>query len=134
MKQYWVVLDKKQMTILEKNYYRGWQSGEHLTKFALRIDKEQLQLDADGVVISNANKIIHYMNQIWDCNIFSQDTMKTWGQQTAGLRTYGNPVIYFNNKIGGIELYEAAAGNKSGENASVKQRQCKNYQRRSSQP
>ena len=97
-------LDEKQITILKENYYRGCQSGEHLTKFALGIDKEQLQLNSDGIVISNADKGIHYMNQIWDCNIFSQETMKTWGQQAAGLRTYGNAVIYFNNKIAGIEL------------------------------
>ena len=32
------------------------------------------------------------------------------------MRTYGNAVIYFNNEIAGIELYEAATGNTSGQN------------------
>ena len=42
--------------------------------------------------------------------------MTTWGQKAAGLRTYGNAVIDFNNKIAGIELDESATGNKSGTN------------------
>ena len=42
--------------------------------------------------------------------------MTTWGQRAAGLRTYGNAVTYFNNKIAGIELYKVATGNTSGQN------------------
>ena len=56
-------------------------------------------------------------NRIWDCNIFLQETTKTWGQRAAGWKTYDNAVTCFNNKITGIELYEAATGNKSGQNS-----------------
>ena len=73
-------------------------------------------MDADSVVISNVDKGIHYMNKIWDCNIFSQETMTTWGPQAAGLKSYGNAVTYLKNTIAGIELYEAATGNTSGKN------------------
>ena len=81
LKQHWVFLDKNQITKLKENYFRGWQSGEHLTKLTLMLDKEQLQLNSDGVVISDADKNIHYMNQIWDCDIFLQETVTTWGQK-----------------------------------------------------
>ena len=54
LKQHWVFSDEKQITILKENYFRGWQSGEHLTKFSIRLDKEQLQLNSDGIVISDA--------------------------------------------------------------------------------
>ena len=75
-----------------------------------------MKLDADAVIISNIDKGTHYMNQIWNCNIFLQEMMTIWGQRAAGLRTYGNAVTYFNNKIAGIELYKVATGNTSGQN------------------
>lgn len=56
------------------------------------------------------------MSQIWDCNIFSQEMMPTWGQWGAALKTYGHAVTYFNDKTMGIKQYEASSGNMLGQN------------------
>ena len=56
------------------------------------------------------------MLQIWESNLFTQDMMTEWTERAPADKLYGNAVSFFNGKIAGIEVHEAAIGNTSGQN------------------
>ena len=83
------------------------------------MDLEQTKLRDDGGIISDVDKCTHYMLQIWDWNIFTQEMMTEWSQKAPIDKTYGNAVTFFNGKMKGIDLYETASGNTLGENGFI---------------
>ena len=74
---------------------------------------EQAKLRLDGLVISNVDKLQHYMLQMWNCNLFDQLTMTEWTIKPNNERIYENAVLFFNQKTCNLEAYEAASGNKN---------------------
>jgi len=112
LKTVWVILDKRIKDELTKNYYRGWNdTDEHITGFALRLDDEQAKLASDGLEISVADKLQHYMLQMWNCSLFDQQTMTAWTIKPNEDKTYTDAVTFFNEKVANLEAYEAASGN-----------------------
>ena len=72
-------MDERIRDELTKNYYRGWNDQEdHITGFARGLDIDQAKLRSDGLVISDVDKLQHYMLQMWNCNLFDQLTMTEW--------------------------------------------------------
>ena len=49
------------------------------------------------------------MLQIWESNLFTQDMMTEWTEKAPADKLYGNSVTFFNEKMAGIEVYEAAS-------------------------
>ena len=72
----WVRLNKWQIKELRKHFKRGWETDKHITAFAFRLDKDQKQLlDEAGVTITDVNKNLHYMLEIWELGKFDKDVM-----------------------------------------------------------
>ena len=67
---------------LTTNFKHGWESGEHITSFDLRLDLEQAKLLSDGITISDVDKNQHYMLQVWDLNLFSGGSNPKWANET----------------------------------------------------
>ena len=116
LKAHWVFLDEKQIDKFTKKFKRRWESEDRITAFAIRMDLEQATLNDDDIIISDVNKNIHFMLQIWESNIFTQDMMTEWTIKAPADKLYANAVTFFNEKISGIEAYEAASGNTSDQN------------------
>ena len=116
LKAHWVFLDEKQIDKFTKKFKRRWESGDRITAFAIRMDLEQATLNDNDIIISDVNKNIHFMLQIWESNIFTQDMMTEWTIKAPADKLYANAVTFFNEKISGIEAYEAASGNTSDQN------------------
>ena len=66
---------------LTTNFKRGWESGEHIASFYLRLDLEQAKLLSDGITISDVDKNQHYMLQVWDLNLFSGGSNPKWANK-----------------------------------------------------
>ena len=103
-------MDKRTWDELITNYYRGWNDQEdHITGFARRLNDDQAKLRSDGLVISDVDKLQHYMLQMWDCSLFDQLTMTEWTIKPNDVKTYANAVLFFNQKTRNLEAYEAAS-------------------------
>ena len=62
LKTVWVVMDERIRDELTKDFYCGWNEQEkHITRFARYLDDKQAKLQSDGLLISNINKLHHYM-------------------------------------------------------------------------
>ena len=109
-------LDEKQIDKLNKKFKRGWKSGEHTIAFAIRLYLEQAKLSDNVISISDVDKNIHNMLQIWESNLFTQDMMTEWTTKAPADKLYTNAVTFFNEKMAGIKVYEEASGNISGQN------------------
>ena len=48
---------------------------------------------SDGLVISNVDKLQHYMLQMWDCSLFDQLTITEWTIKPSDEKTYANAVF-----------------------------------------
>ena len=58
-------MDKRIREELTNNYYRSWNDQEdHITGFARKLDNNQAKLLSDGLVISDVDKLQHYMLQM----------------------------------------------------------------------
>jgi hypothetical protein len=110
LKSKWVFLDEIQAEALITNYKRGWEEGEHIAAFAKRLDREQVKLDADGIIISTVDKNRHYNLEMWKSKRFPEATMTKWTSKPPARRTYDKSVKYFEKKMAAIDKYEAATG------------------------
>ena len=116
LKAHWVFLDEKQIDKLNKKFKRGWKSGEHTIAFAIRLYLEQAKLSDNVISISDVDKNRSNKLSGRESNIFTQDMMTEWTTKAPADKLYANAVTFFNEKISGIEAYEAASGNTSDQN------------------
>ena len=56
---------------VKKRYFRGWDQGELLVRFPLRLDKEQVSLALDGIIIDNDDKYECYLQEIYKSRVFT---------------------------------------------------------------
>ena len=107
----WVRLDERQIKELRKHFERGWEADEHITAFALRLDKEQKQLlDDAAVTITDVDKNLHYMLEIWESGKFDKEVMMEWTARAPNIKTYAQSVPFFEAKELEIEKFEASSG------------------------
>jgi hypothetical protein len=107
----WVFLDERQIKSMKDNYFRGWNLlEEHITKFAIRLDLEQADLQRSDIKIDDVDKNLHYMLMMWDSDLFSEPTMTEWMSKPPAERTYEHSVPFFETKVEALEKYEAGSG------------------------
>ena len=100
LKTGWVVMDERIRDELTNNFYCGWNDQEeHIAGFARCLDDEQAKLQSDGLVISDVDKLQHYMLQMWNCLLFNQLTMTEWTIKPNKNKSYENAVTFFNEKV-----------------------------------
>ena len=85
---------------LTNNFYCGWNNQEeHITRFTQRHDDKHTKLQLDRLVISDVDKLQHYMLQMWDCLLFDQLPMTEWTIKPNKNKSYENAVTFFNEKV-----------------------------------
>ena len=74
--QRWCFLTDLEIEAIRKHWNRGMQPGEHITKYAKRLTKEQKKLKDDNVCdIADSDKLHTYMLEMWKCGHFDRLTM-----------------------------------------------------------
>jgi hypothetical protein len=107
----WVRLDERQIKDLRKHFERGWEADEHITAFALRLNKEQKQLlEQAKVTITEVDKNLHYMLEIWESGKYDKEVMMEWTARPSEMKAYEHSVPFFEAKELEIEKFEAASG------------------------
>ena len=108
-----VILDTVVVKRLKANYYRGWDVAEHINSFGVRLNREQRKLSqyAPPIVISNADKVQHYLEQMWTrTDIFDEKFMTAWTARTIAQKTFDLARAYFEAKVKAIADFKAAGG------------------------
>ena len=109
-----VILDTVVVKRLRENYYRGWDNAnEHIESFGVRLSREQRKLRqyVPPIVISDADKTQHYLEQMWTrTDIFDEKFMTTWTAKTIAQKTFDRARAYFEAKVKAIADFKAAGG------------------------
>ena len=108
-----VILDTVVVKRLKANYYRGWGVEEHINSFGVRLNREQRKLSqyVPPIIIPNADKCQHYLEQMWTrTDIFDQEFMTAWTKQTIAQKTFDLARAYFQAKVQAIADFKAAGG------------------------
>jgi hypothetical protein len=88
---------------LKENWKRAWHPDEHITKFSIRLTKEQAKLAHHHITISDADKKQHYMIHIQKSNMFDRPTMAIWRKKPANKKTFAKACTYFEEAVKDIE-------------------------------
>lgn len=107
--QRWCFLTDLEIEAIRKHWSRGMQPGEHITKYAKRLTKEQKKLKDDNVCdITNSDKLHTYMLEMWKCGHFDRVTMMEW--VATPNKTFATATAFFNKKELEIEKFEQSSG------------------------
>ena len=72
---------------------------KHITTFALRLNKEQKQLlEEAAVTITDVDKNLHYMLEIWESGKFDKEVMMEWTGRAPNIKMYAHSVPFFKAK------------------------------------
>ena len=108
---------------LKQEYYEVWDHGRiHITDFKERLDKDQEELQEDKIIISDHDKLVFYVQQMYRSGLFERATMEKWKDQKEEKKTWEATTEYFEDKIKSQERYRsnteaAVAGGSSFESA-----------------
>jgi hypothetical protein len=105
----WCFLTDLEIEAIKKHWSRGMQPGEHITKYAKRLTKEQKKLTEDKVCdIADSDKLHIYMLEMWKCGHFDRQTMMEW--VAAPNKTFATATAFFNRKELEVEEFEQSCG------------------------
>jgi hypothetical protein len=83
----WCPLNVQARKQLRQNYFRPWETKEHLTAFGMRLADEQISLVRLDVIISNDNKLQFYLEQMYESNAFDKMEMMNWENQPMATKS-----------------------------------------------
>ena len=107
----WVFLDEVQKKAMVDHYHRGIGENEHVRHFKTRLDKEQTRMDEDGVEITPAAKMSHYILEMYNSNRFSEPVMTKYEGRSAAKRTWDKTTGFFERRTAELDKFELTNGN-----------------------
>jgi len=102
IKKEWCVLDTEETRLIKQHYFRGWNEEaeeEALAMFGKRLDDKQEELGEDNIIITAADKLQHYMEQMYASEIFEQRNYDDWEDLDDEDKTWANATNTFKNYI-----------------------------------
>ena len=111
-------LDERAIKEVRAHYFRGWERSkapkpEGIRKFGKRLDEEQEALDRDDVKISDADKIDHYLLEVYQSGVFPAATIREWKKKTASTQTWKNAKKFFEAENSGLTEVHRLMGNEA---------------------
>jgi hypothetical protein len=100
-----------------------WDHGRiHITDFKERLDQDQEELQEDKITISDHDKLVFYVQQMYRSGLFERATMEKWEDQKEEKKKWEATKEYFEDKIKSQECHcsnteAAVAGGSSFESA-----------------
>jgi hypothetical protein len=116
----WCPLDFQAKKKLKEAYLSKWDSHEHLTTFRKHLNDDQTSLVQSDITISDKDKLLFYLEQIYNSNIFDKAKMMEWEQKPSTIKTdYTRAKDHFEARVKANHRY---IQNSSGTTAG-----CNNY-------
>ena len=109
----WCKLDTRVVKKMKEHYYRGWEVhiDEHIEEFVKRLNEEQKSLVRDQVKVTDDDKLQHFMEEMYDCNIFDRRDYKEWEDKADPDKTWAAAVKHFQDIVDNMDTYEHNVGN-----------------------
>ena len=97
--------------IMTKLFYEPWNQVEHVTKFAQRLNKQQVYLNGhDGIDITDSNGLQFYIKKMLDSGFFDKHVIMMWEKRDPNRRTWGSATTYFQKWTKREEVYDLGIG------------------------
>jgi len=113
LKNEWVEIDTGAVKKMKASFYEEWDPEENIKKFATRLTKKQESLDRDGIIISDADKLQFYIEQMYDAHRFDKKEMIAWETRPKLEKTWANAKKYFEKLVKIENSYNKMAGRQS---------------------
>ena len=111
-----VPLDEPAKKECRDHYLRGWQLSsakpETIIKFRRRLNEEQAALLRDGITITNADKLEHYLLQIYRSGKYHIQTIQTWKKEAV--QDWPAATAYFETEDIGLKEAHRLTGDTPG--------------------
>ena len=95
---------------MKKEYYEPWDPQEHITEFVKRLNDDQSALAANGITISNDDKLQFFIEQMYESKFFDRDQYVQWEKKADADKTWENATVYFETITSDNKGYEANIG------------------------
>ena len=109
-------LDVNARAKLKKRYFRGWDQGEQLVRFPLRLDEEQASLALDGIAIDDEDKYESYLREIYKSRVFSNEVVTEWNKKPLADQTYEKATPFFEAAKEDMDKIDRLMGNDKASN------------------
>ena len=112
----WCPLSIRARKLLKAAFQANWDNTVmHITAFGMKLDKEQARIDRLGVDISNEDKLLFYVEQIYSSNCFDKKEMVDWENKPIAIKDdYDTAKLYFEGLVRDFETYAQNIGGDSG--------------------
>ena len=112
----WCPLDEAASKEVKAHYNRGWDraNNELLSAFGDRLDQEQKLLLQDKVTIHADDKYSHYITEVYNSGVFSEQTIMDYVGKPAVDQDYANARTYFEEKMDQLDHVRRLIGNTTG--------------------
>ena len=98
---------------MKDEFFRGWESDEHITAFATRLNRGKRELAVNGVVITDDEIRDHYVIQMYQKGDFDKREMTEYEAKQDADKDWAGTKAYFEQLADEQEEYEQNTGGAS---------------------
>ena len=110
LRSVWCSLDTGAIEDLKKDYYVEWDADLHITRFIKHLNDGQKTMERDGITISDADKLQHFIVQCYSSGLFDEKEMTAWENKIVGDKTWTNAKKYFSDIVESQDKYQKMSG------------------------
>ena len=80
----WYVITNKEKIDVKELFHKPWSDtpNYHITTFVRQIERQQVEYEDNLVIVTNADKVDHFVAQMFLSNIFKSKLLKDWEDST----------------------------------------------------
>ena len=93
---------------------KPWNQDQAIATFFHNLDRTQEELDEDDIDLTERQKIVHAVKQMYDSHCFDARDMRDWERKPDADKTWVHLQTYFNELYEDVKKYENATGRKHG--------------------
>jgi hypothetical protein len=107
----WCLLNVHAKKNLRMAYYEEWDGKIHLTAFGKRLDNDQVRIKHFGITISDKDKLLFYLEQMYASNHLDKKEMMEWENKTIAIKDdFDKAKMYFKGLVKDYEVYAQNSG------------------------
>ena len=89
---------------------KPWIQDQTITTFFYNLDRTQEVLSDDDIDLTEGQKIVHAMKQMYESHNFDARDMREWERKAAADKTWVHLQTYFSELYEDVKKYENATG------------------------
>ena len=89
----WCKMDTKMRKTMRKEFYEPWDQIMHVSKFGLKLNKEQKYLKTCGITIDEDAKVQFYTEQMINSGMFEKKDVIEW--EDVKVKTWTHATFFF---------------------------------------